>query len=77
MATKTISITTDAYERLASLKKHNESFSEIITTLTRKHSLLDLVGVLTAEEADTLRKSVAETRKRFRHSMEKTAVKLQ
>jgi len=77
MATKTISITTEAYERLASLKKHNESFSEIINLLTKKHSLLDLVGVLTHEEAASLRKSISETRKRLSKSLEKNSVRFQ
>lgn len=58
MATKTISITTEAYERLVALKRTNESFSEIINNLTRKHSLLDLVGVLTHAEATALKKQL-------------------
>lgn len=62
MATKTISITEDAYERLAALKKGNESFSEIIGKLTNKVNILDFFGILNKEEADNLEKSIKNLR---------------
>ncbi len=61
MATKTISITEDAYGRLAALRKGNESFSEIIGELTNKANIFDFFGVLNKEDADKLEKSIKES----------------
>ncbi len=77
MATKSITITEDAYERLASFKNEKESFSDVINKLTRKSSYMDLVGVLSKEEAKELRESIKDVRKRMREDMERTAKRLQ
>ena len=46
MVTKTITVTEDAYDVLASHKQSSESFSqEIKRLLVRKSSILDLAGV--------------------------------
>ena len=66
MATKSLTITNDAYERLAALKESKESFSDVITKLTRKNSLLDLVGLLSPGEGDDMKKQIRELRKRMR-----------
>ena len=68
MATKSLTITTDAYEKLAALKESGESFSEVINRLTAKHSLLDLVGTLTDKEAEELERHREELRKRWEAS---------
>jgi len=62
MATKTISITEDAYERLASLRTKNESFSEIIERMTNKVNIMEFAGILTRKEAVDLEKSVGKLR---------------
>ncbi len=77
MATKSITITEDAYERLASFKNEKESFSDVINKLTRKSSYMDLVGVLSKEEAKELRESIKDVRKRMREDIERTAKRLQ
>ncbi len=51
MATKNIPISEDAYRRLASLKREHESYSIVITRLTGKRALADLIGVFTRKEA--------------------------
>ena len=76
MATKTLSITEDAYERLASFKEGKESFSDVITKLTKKNSILDLVGILSPEEGRELKKNLTERRKLWRKSIERTSRKL-
>ena len=63
MAVKTITITEGAYRSLKSLKEENESFSDAINRLTKKRSLLDFYGCLTAAEGDRLEVSVLEGRK--------------
>lgn len=69
MATKNISITEEAYKRLAARRKTNESFSEIILEITgKKAKPSDFHGVLSEKFGDELEKSISERRKR--HSIE-------
>lgn len=77
MATKSITITNEAYERLATLKTLNESFSDVINKLTKKYSLLDLAGILSKDQAKELVENIKENRKRLRKRIEKTAKRLQ
>lgn len=45
MTVKTVTLSADAYEALAALKRPGESFSEVVRRLTRKNrSLLDFAG---------------------------------
>ena len=62
MATKNISITEEAYVRLASLRQGKESFSEIINRLTNKRRLLNFAGVLSRESADRIEEHVEKRR---------------
>ena len=77
MATKCITITTEAYDRLAVLKDKSESFSEVIKRLTKRSNIMDLCGILSNNEAIELKKNVVEIRKRMRSEVERTARKLQ
>ncbi|HIH42769.1 TPA: hypothetical protein HA246_03930 [Candidatus Woesearchaeota archaeon] len=55
MATKTVTITEDAYTILKNRKMKDESFSEEITRLLsnkRKKSLMDFFGILSNEEGE-------------------------
>lgn len=62
MATKTLTITEDAYERLHAMKEENESFSEVIRRLTTKVKLSDFAGLLTNEEAMRVKERIAKAR---------------
>jgi len=62
MGTKNISISEEAYERLAALKKPNESFTKVVNRLTRKRSILELVGSLTEKEREEIRRNIEEPR---------------
>lgn len=70
MATKTISITEEAYDRLKAKKDERDSFSDIILKLTSKSMLTDFAGVLSNKEADLLEKKIKENRNRSRLRME-------
>jgi predicted CopG family antitoxin len=61
--TKNISISEEAYERLAALKKPNESFTEVVNRLTRKRSILELAGTLTENEGNEIRGEIAGLRR--------------
>lgn len=76
MATKTLTITEDAYERLATAKEENESFSEAINRITGKVSLLSIAGILTEKEADRLEKSIGEIRRKSRLRLKHIAQEL-
>ena len=71
MATKTITVTEEAYNRLARLKKENESFSEIITRVTSHARLKDFFGILSKESADRLERAIEEGRKEHAQLHEK------
>lgn len=65
MTTKTISLKESAYKKLASLKRENESFSDLINRLTREQAFTyaDLAGVLSKVTVQTIRE-ISETRKK-------------
>ncbi len=65
MAHKTLTISEEAYEALASLKKEGESFTELIKRITaplRKKKLSEFIGVLAGPEYDDFEKAVLEVR---------------
>jgi predicted CopG family antitoxin len=63
MATKNISITEEAYRRLFSLKKKNESFSQIIIKITGKTNLRNFFGTLSKESSSELETNINRGRK--------------
>ena len=76
MATKTLTITEDAYERLLNAKEREESFSEIIVKHFPKRSLLELAGLFSAKEADDLRAHIRARRKASRSRLNQIAQRL-
>ena len=66
MATKTLTITEDAYGLLKSFKLEDESFSEEIMRVLSpgKRKLSDFWGILSEETADKIEKGIVEDRKR-------------
>lgn len=76
MATKSITITTDAYEQLMAYKSQKESFSDVISKLTKKSSLRELIGIFTPAEAKELKLYHKELNDRMRKEVDATASKL-
>lgn len=62
MASKTLTITEAAYERLLAEKRAGESFTDVIMRLTKKRSLFDLHKVISKKEADSLAEAYLEMR---------------
>ncbi len=73
---KTLTVTKEAYERLASKKGPNESFSDVIMNLTGKASLLDIVGAISEKEAAEVSKAIRERRRAMRKRIDRTAGEL-
>lgn len=66
MIEKNISLTEEAYYRLRSLGKENESFSDTIMRITNKSYLDDYVGILSKESADALENTIKRQREKNR-----------
>ena len=62
MATKNISITVEAYNRLVRLKKEKDSFSEVINRELGKKDIMEFAGILSTEEADELENNIKKIR---------------
>jgi predicted CopG family antitoxin len=60
MGTKNVRLDDDVYERIKSEKRDDETFSEAIERLIGGSSLLDLVGILSDEEAEEMRDVLEE-----------------
>ncbi len=62
MATKTISLDEEAYERLKARKKEGESFSETVKRLAGERSWNEVTGILSEDEAADLKATIEEGR---------------
>ncbi len=63
MATKTITITERAYEKLKLRKKENESFSDVINRVMPYTDWKDFIGIFSEASALKLERSIKKMRK--------------
>ena len=66
MSTKIISISEGVYTKLDAERLEGESFDDVITRLTEKKSLMNLVGFLKKEDAEEMRTVIKEMREKSR-----------
>ncbi|HLF54633.1 MAG TPA: antitoxin VapB family protein [Candidatus Nanoarchaeia archaeon] len=74
MVVKTITITEDAYKAIKSLKRGEESFSDLFLRVGKKQlTVKDIMGILkhTPEESAEFRRRVREVHKGIDESMKK------
>jgi len=60
MGTRSVRLDEDTYERIRAHKRDDETFSEAIDRLIGGPSLLDLVGLLSDEEAAEFREAIED-----------------
>ena len=77
MATKTISLDEEAYERLASQKREGESFSDVVKRLAGERSWLEISGILSEDEANDLESMIEEGRARSRERSARVSKELE
>ena len=66
MGAKIISISERAYTKLDAERLEGESFDDVITRLTEKKSLMNLVGFLKKEDAEEMRTVIKGMREKSR-----------
>lgn len=66
MGVRTIAVSDEVYGRLKALKRPDESFSKLLDRMSGRPSLTELVGALTRDQVDVLRRSIEEGRARSR-----------
>ncbi|MDG5761833.1 antitoxin VapB family protein [Natronococcus sp. A-GB1] len=76
MATKTISLDEEAYERLKARKKEGESFSETVKRLAGERSWNEVTGILSEDEAADLETAIEEGRTKSRERSDRLTAEL-
>lgn len=66
VASRTVNLSQEAYDLLASLKQDRESFSDVVKRLAGERSLLEIVGVLDEQQAEKLHERIEAGRDRAR-----------
>jgi len=66
LGTKNISISDEAYSRLAAQKKENESFTDVVNRLTGRRSVLEIAGILSKSEGKEIALQIEKMRKESR-----------
>ncbi len=72
MSVKTITITEDAYRKLARLKRENESFTEVINRVLGGPSALKLAGLLDSAAAVEVAAEIRTMRRELDLRVERT-----
>lgn len=64
MPSRTVNLSDEAYDLLASLKQDRESFSDVVKRIAGERSLYDVVGALDEDQARKLETRIQDGRER-------------
>jgi predicted CopG family antitoxin len=68
---RNVRLTEAAYQRLKSRKQAGESFPDAVERIAGERSLLDLAGILSDDEAETMREAIGEREDRTRERLDR------
>ncbi len=77
MGTKNISISEEAYARLAAKKRPQESFTDVINRITGKRSILELRGLLPRKEGQDMLSEIREIRMKSERRIKASSRRIQ
>lgn len=63
---RNVRLTEEAYQQLKRQKQSGESFSDTVERIAGERSLLELAGILSDEEAETMREAIEAQESRTR-----------
>ena len=73
---RNVRLTAAAYRQLERRKRPGESFSDTVERLAGERSLLELAGILTDEEAETMREAIEAGDRRSRDRLDRQVDRL-
>ncbi|MWV40594.1 antitoxin VapB family protein [Natrialba sp. INN-245] len=73
---RNVRLTEDAYRQLKRRKREGESFSDTVERIAGERSLLDLKGMLTEEEAESMREAIHARDERSRDELDRLAERM-
>lgn len=68
---RNIRLTEEAYRHLERRKQPGESFSDAVERIAGERSLLELAGILSDEEAETMREAIQERDEQSRDRLDR------
>lgn len=73
---RNVRLTEEAYRQLERRKRPGESFSDTVERIAGERSLLELSGLLTDEDAESMREAIGEQDRRSRERLDELTEKL-